>query len=51
LKYCFSTLPKSHFATSRREIMSSEGHSTTWNIASSTSSKSHFWMPRMQKMI
>jgi hypothetical protein len=26
------------------------GHLTTWNIASSTSSKSHFGMPRREKM-
>jgi hypothetical protein len=30
--------------------MNSLSHLTSWIIASSTSSKSHFWMPRRQKM-
>jgi hypothetical protein len=31
--------------------MSFQGNSTTWNIESPTSSKSHFWMTRRQNIM
>jgi hypothetical protein len=43
-------LKKSHFATSRMQVMSSQGHSTTWNFVSSNSSKLHFWLRRRQRI-
>jgi hypothetical protein len=51
LEYCSSTSPKSHFEMSRRQIMSYQGQSLTWNSTSASKSKSPFWMPRMEKMI
>jgi hypothetical protein len=51
LKYRFIEFSNVSFATSRRQIMSYQGHSTTWIIASSNSSKSHFWMTRRAKII
>jgi hypothetical protein len=51
LKHRFFDFTKVAFATSRRQLMSSEDHSTTWNTVYSTSSKWHFLMPSRQKMI
>jgi hypothetical protein len=49
--FAIPTLPVSHFATFRRQIMSSQIHSNTWNITSSKSSKSLFGCQEVRKWV